>query len=137
VNVLQKLKILSSDDDQADTKQVVKRCVAEVSTRQCLLIFDNVEDANVRRSGSSSPNEFALLADFLPQSKLCSIIFTTTGSKTAEALALRNVTSLHQLTLTAALKMLQNRLARPLLHTEQQEAMHLLGRLSYLPLAIV
>jgi hypothetical protein len=135
--VAQKLRILGCDDDQADTKQIVKRCVAEVSTRQCLLIFDNIEDRSVRPSGLLSIGEAEDFSEFLPHSKLCSIIFTTTERKIAEALAPQNVTTLHELTPDAALRMLQNRLTRPLPNIEQQEAMHLLGLLSYLPLAIV
>jgi citrate lyase synthetase len=136
-SVAQKLRILVCDDDQADLKQATKRCVTEVSTRRCLLIFDNVEDTSVRSSGSLSTSEAADLSDFLPHSKLCSIIFTTTERKTADALAPQNVTTLHNLTPDAALRMLQNRLTRSLSSIEQQEAMHLLGQLSYLPLAIV
>jgi hypothetical protein len=118
-SVAQKLSIPGCDDDQADIKQVVKRCVVEVSTRQCLLIFDNAEGTTVRSIGSgSSTREAEGLADFLPQSKLCSVIFTTTESDTAE------------------LRMLQNRLTTPLSNAEQQDVMHLLGELSYLPLAI-
>jgi hypothetical protein len=77
------------------------------------------------------------MADFLPHSKLCSVIFTTTESDTAEALAPRTVTALHELTPDTALRMLQNRLITPLPDAEQQEAMHLLEELSYLPLAVV
>jgi hypothetical protein len=136
-NVAQKLSIPGCDDDQADIKQVVKRCVAEVSTRQCLLIFDNAEGTTVRSIGSgSSTREAEGLADFLPQSKLCSVIFTTTESDTAEALAPRNVTALHELAPQTARRMLQNRLTTPLSNAEQQDVMHLLEELSYLPLAI-
>ncbi|KAF1359346.1 HET-domain-containing protein [Lizonia empirigonia] len=60
-SVAQKLRIPGYNDDQADMKQVVERCVAELSTRQCLLIFDNVEGAT-----------------------LCSVISTTTESDIAE-----------------------------------------------------
>jgi tetratricopeptide (TPR) repeat protein len=134
-SVAQKLSIPGCDDDQADIKQVVKRCVAAISVRQCLLIYDNVEGTALRPSGSST-REAASLADFLPHSKLCSVIFTTTESNTAEALAPQNVTVLHELTPDTALKMLQNRLTTPLSNVEQQEAMHLLEELSYLPLAV-
>jgi hypothetical protein len=77
--IAQKLSILGGDDDLADMKQVVRRCVAEMSTRQCLLIFDNAEDTTLR-SSSSSATEAAELAECLPQSKMCSAIFTTTNS---------------------------------------------------------
>ncbi|KAF1357717.1 kinesin light chain 3 [Lizonia empirigonia] len=135
-SVAQRLSIPGCDDDQADLKQVVKRCVAEVSTRQCLLIFDNAERATVRPGGSFT-REAEDLADFLPHSKLCSVIFTTTDSDTAEALAPQNVTALHELTPATALRMLRNRLTTSLSNAEQQEAMHMLRELLYLPLAIV
>jgi hypothetical protein len=73
----------------------------------------------------------------VPQSKLCSIIFTTTNSDTAQALASQNIIALQELTLDAALRMLQARLERPLANTEQQEAEHLLRELSFLPLAVM
>ncbi|CAN9218670.1 unnamed protein product [Alternaria alternata] len=135
-NVAQKLNVLGWDDDQADMKQLVKRCVVDFSARQCLLIFDNTEHTTLQ-SGGSSTTEAADLADFLPQSKLCSVVFTTTNSDTAQALASQNIVALRELTLDAALRMLQVRLSRPLAITEKQEAKHLLRALSYLPLAVM
>ncbi|CAN9176515.1 unnamed protein product [Alternaria alternata] len=135
-DVAQKLDVPGWNDDQADMKQLVKRCVVKMSARQCLLIFDNVEHTNLRFSGSSTI-EAAALADCLPQSTLCSVIFTTTNTNTAQALASQNMTALRELTPDAALKMLQVRLARPLADTEQQEAKHLLRELSCLPLVVV
>ncbi|KAI0568476.1 CDC6 Cdc6-related protein AAA superfamily ATPase, partial [Pyrenophora tritici-repentis] len=128
-SVAQKLNIAGWDDDQADIKQLVKRCVVEIGARHCLLIFDNTEHITLRSSGSST-TEAADLANCLPQSKLCSVIFTTTNTNTAQALAPQNIISLRELTLDAALKMLQVRLARSLANTEQQEAEHLLRALS-------
>jgi tetratricopeptide (TPR) repeat protein len=135
--VAQKLSIPGCDDDQADTKQIVERCIAGISARKCLLVFDNVERAVISPSGlptteSASTN----LAEFLPHSKLCSIIFTTTESNIAEALAPQNVIALHELTPDTALRMLQSRMAMPFSNTEQQTTMHLLKELLYLPLAI-
>lgn len=107
VSVAQKLSIPGCDNDQTDMKQVVKCCVAEVSTRQCLLIFDNAEGITVYPTDSgSSKREAEGLADFLPHSKLCSVIFTTTKSDAAEALALRNVTALYKLAPDTALRIL-------------------------------
>jgi tetratricopeptide (TPR) repeat protein len=134
--IAQKLSILGGDDDLADMKQVMRRCVAEMSTRQCLLIFDNAEDTILRSSGSSAA-EPADLAECLPQSKLCSAIFTTTNSDTAQALAPHNVIALQDLTADTALKVLQNHLMRPVLDTEQYEAEDLLRELSHLPIAVV
>jgi hypothetical protein len=134
--VAQKLSVPGCDDDQTDPKQVVKHCVAAISARQCLLIYDNVEGTTLRVNGSSA-REATELTDFLPRSKLCSVIFTTTESDTAEALASQNVIVLRELTPDTALRMLQNRLTTPLSNAEQQEAMHLLEGLLYLPLALV
>jgi hypothetical protein len=135
-SVAQKLSIPGYDDDQADSKQIVKRCVAAISARQCLLIYDNVEGTSLRPSGLST-TQAADWADFLPHSKLCSVIFTTTENDTAEALAPQNVMALHELTPDTALSMLQNRLTTPPSNAKQQDTMHLLEELSYLPLAIV
>jgi hypothetical protein len=92
-SVARKLRIPSCDDDQADTKQVVKHCVAEVSTRQCLLVFDNVEDTTVQPSGLSSTSEAADLSAVLPHSKLYSVIFTTTESEIMSIPTCRDVFS--------------------------------------------
>ena len=135
-SVAQRLSVPGCDDDQADIKQVVKRCVAAISARHCLLIFDNVDGTTLRPSGLST-TQVADLADFLPHSKLCSVIITTTESNTAKALAPQNVTALHELTPDTALRMLRNRLTMPLSDAEQQDAMYLLSNLSYLPLAVV
>ncbi|KAF2995197.1 hypothetical protein E8E13_000675 [Curvularia kusanoi] len=135
-SVARKLCVPGCDDNQADMKQVTKCCIAELNTRHCLLVLDNVESTTLRASGSSTARAVEL-AKFLPQSKLCSVILTTTEGDVAETLAPQNITALHELTPDTALRMLQNRLTTPLLDAEQQDAMHLLKELSYLPLAVV
>ncbi|KAF5844930.1 hypothetical protein GGP41_008808 [Bipolaris sorokiniana] len=134
-SVAQKLSVPSYDSDQADTEQIVKHCIAKLSTRQCLLIFDNVKNTTVQHSGSSTA-EAADLADFLPQSKLCSVVFTTTESDTAKTLAPQDVVALRELTSDTALRMLQSRLTTPLSNAEQPGAIRLLRELSHLPLAV-
>jgi DNA polymerase III delta prime subunit len=134
-SVAQKLGVPSCNGDQVDIEQIVKRYIAKLSTRQCLLIFDIVKSTTIQR-GSSLTAGAADLADFLPHSKLYSVIFTTTESDTAKTLAPQDVIALRELTPDTALRMLQNRLATPFSSTEQQAAMHLLRELLYLPLAI-
>jgi hypothetical protein len=107
-----------------------------MSVRRCLLIFDNAEETTLR-SGGLSTTEAANLADCLPQSELRTFIFTTTNGDIAETLARQNVIALQKMTADTAQRMLQDRLARPLSHVEQQEAEHLLRELSYLPLVVV
>ncbi|KAK7177485.1 kinesin light chain [Paraphaeosphaeria sporulosa] len=134
-SVAQKLGISGWDDDQADMKQLARRCVVELGARQSLLIFDNTEDTTLQSSGSSTA-EAANLTAYLPRSHLCSVMFTTTSSNTARMLASQCVIALQELTPDTAQRMLQNHLARPLTNTEQQEAEHLLSELLYLPLAV-
>jgi hypothetical protein len=135
-SVAQKLSIPGWEDDQADMSQVVQHCVAELSERQCLLIFDNAYDT-LLRSSSLSTSEATHFADYLPQSTLCSVIFTTTNSIIAKALAPENVIELQELLPETAQRMLQNRLSRPLLNTEQHVLNDLLRELLYLPIAVV
>ncbi|KAI1676295.1 AAA superfamily ATPase [Pyrenophora tritici-repentis] len=134
-SIAQKLGVPGCDGDQADIEQIVKRCIAKLSTQQCLLIFDNVEGTTVQYSGSSTA-EATDLADFLPHSKLCSVIFTTTESDTAKTLAPQDVVALRELTSDTALRMLQSRLTTPLSNAEQPGAIGLLRELSHLPLAV-
>jgi Cdc6-like AAA superfamily ATPase len=54
--IAQKLSTLGGFNDLADMKQVVERCVVEMSARQCLLIFDNAEDTILQSSGSFAIN---------------------------------------------------------------------------------
>jgi tetratricopeptide (TPR) repeat protein len=134
-SVAKKLGVAGWDDDQIDMKQLARRCVAEISARQCLLIFDNAGDTTLQ-SSSLSTAEAADLTDYLPSSHLCSVIFTTTSSNTATTLAPQYSVALQELTPDAAKRMLQNHLARSLSNAEQQEAGYLLRELSYLPLAV-
>jgi DNA polymerase III delta prime subunit len=134
-SVAQKLGISGWDNDQADMKQLARRCVVEISARQCLLIFDNAEDTTLHSSSSSTVDD-ANLTDYLPRSHLCSVIFTTTSSNTARTLASQCVIALQELTPGTAQKMLQNHLARPLSNAGRQEAESLLRELLHLPLAV-
>ncbi|KAL6154046.1 hypothetical protein ACJBU6_07334 [Exserohilum turcicum] len=135
VSVAQKLGVPGCDGDQADIEQIVKRCIAKLSTQQCLLIFDNVEGTTVQHGGSPTA-EVTGLADFLPHSKLCSVIFTIIESDTAKTLAPQDVVALGELTSDTALRMLQSRLTTPLSNAEQPGAIRLLRELSHLPLAV-
>jgi hypothetical protein len=128
--------MLGGDDNLADIEHVVTCCVVEISARRCLLIFDNAEDTILQSSGSSAI-EAADLAKCLPQSKLCSAIFTTTNSDTAQALAAQNVIALQDLTADTALRMLQNYLLMLFSDAEQREAKDLLQELLHLPIAVV
>jgi hypothetical protein len=135
-SMAQKLWVPGWDNEKADVQPLVKRYLAESSARQYLLIFDNAEDIQLGSSGSSTARAADLL-DYIPQSELCSIIFTTTSGNTARTLASKNVVELRQLAPDLALRMLDNYLSTPISQSDQQDAELLLQELSYLPLAIV
>jgi hypothetical protein len=135
-SIAQKLDVPGWDDEKADVKQLVKLHLGGKSARQCLLIFDNTEHRNLRSSGLSTARA-ADVIDYLPQSKLCSVVFTTTNSDIPKKLAIQTVVELRELTPDTAQRMLRNYVNTPVSKSEQEEAKLLLQELSYLPLAIV
>ena len=94
-----------------------------------------MEDINLGSSELSTA-QIANLIDYLPQTELCSIIFTTTNSDVAKRLASQNIVELGEMTPDTAQRMLESYLNIPVSRREQQEAKLLLQELSYLPLAI-
>lgn len=134
--IAQKLNIPSWDDEKTDTKQLVKLHLEGRGARQCLLIFDNTEETNLGSLGFFGPEATDLIG-YLPQSELCSIVFTTTDSNIAKRLASQNIVELQHLTPITAQRMFEKYLDTPLSASEQQEAKLLLQELFYLPLAIV
>ncbi|KAF2245690.1 kinesin light chain [Trematosphaeria pertusa] len=135
-SIAQKLDVPSWDDEKADIKQLVKLHLSSKGARQWLLVFDNTDGINLESSGLSTAGAVDLL-DYLPQSELCSIVFTTTNGDTAKRLASQNIVELGEMTPDTAERMLENYLNTPVSRSKQQEAELLLQELSYLPLAIV
>ncbi|KAF2676251.1 kinesin light chain [Lentithecium fluviatile CBS 122367] len=135
-SIAQKLDVRGWDDEKADMKQLVKLHLSSKGTRQWLLIFDNTDGMNLGSSGLSTA-QAASLVDYLPQSELCSIVFTTTNSDTAKRLASKNIVELGEMAPDTAKRMLENYLNTSVSRGEQQEAKLLLQELLYLPLAIV
>ncbi|KAH8727390.1 hypothetical protein GQ44DRAFT_825097 [Phaeosphaeriaceae sp. PMI808] len=135
-SIAQKLDVPGWDDEKADIKLLVKLHLSREGARQCLLIFDNTDDINLGSSGLFTERA-ANLVDYLPQSELCSIVFTTTNSDIAKRLASHDIVELREMAPDTAQRMLENYLNTPVSRSEQQEAKLLLQELSYLPLAIV
>lgn len=132
-SIAQKLLVAGSEDERGDMKLLIRRCIIELETRQCLLVFDNVEDTE----GGSSTTEATALTDFLPRSKTCSVILTTTHRDLIRTLYPQNIIVLQSLSPDVAMSMLQSQMARPLSGAQYQEAQSLVRELSCLPLAIV
>ncbi|KAF2022483.1 hypothetical protein EK21DRAFT_83286 [Setomelanomma holmii] len=135
-SIAQKLDIPGWDDEKTDVKQLVKLHLEGKGARQCLLIFDNTEDISLGSSGLSAV-QAADLMDYLPQSELCSVVFTTTKGNTAKRLASQNIVELWELMPETAQSMLGNYSRALVSRSEQQEAKLLLQELSYISLAIV
>jgi tetratricopeptide (TPR) repeat protein len=135
-SIAQKLDIPGWDNEKADFRQLVKHHLGRKGAGRWLLIFDNADDINLWSSGLSKVRA-ANLVDYLPQSKVGSIIFTTTNSDIAKRLPLQNIIELGGMTPDTAQRMLVNYLNTPVSKSEQQEAKLLLQELSCLPLAIV
>jgi hypothetical protein len=124
------------NDDKVDIKALVTQHLSKEGAGQWLLIFDDTNNMNLRSTGLPA-GQAANLVDYLPQSELCSIIFTTTSRDTAERLALQNVVVLGKMAPATAQSMLENYLSTRDPRNEREEAKLLLKELSYIPLAIV
>ncbi|KAF2181417.1 kinesin light chain 3 [Zopfia rhizophila CBS 207.26] len=135
-SIAQKLDVPGWDDEKVDVKQLVKHHLSRKGKRQWLLIFDNADNADLWSPGLST-TQTASSTDYLPQSELGSIIFTTTDCDIAKMLAPQIVIELEEMTPDAAQRMFKNYLNAPIEGSEQKEAKLLLEELSYLPLAIV
>jgi tetratricopeptide (TPR) repeat protein/DNA replication protein DnaC len=133
-NIAQKLNVPGWDDEKVDIRQLVKDHLSGQVERQCLLVFDNMEYGSLGSSGLSTA---ANLVKYLPQSRLCSVVFTTTNHSIAKTLASQNVVEVGELTSNTSQRMLEKYLRAPILRNEQQESKLLLQELLYLPLAIV
>jgi tetratricopeptide (TPR) repeat protein len=136
-SIAKRLDIPGWDDEKADAKQLVKHHLSREGAAQSLLIFDNADGSDLQSTGVSTA-QTADLADYLPQSPLCSIIITTTNSDMAKRLASENsLVELGKMRPDTAQRLLKNHL-NPMVPTpEQREVEMLVQELSYLPLAIV
>jgi hypothetical protein len=136
LSIAQKLKVPGWDSENADTKYLVKQYLSTEGAGQWLLVFDNLDDMNLRSTGLSTL-ESANLINYLPQSKLGSIIFTTASSDIAKKLTVQDIIKLHKMTAASAEELFEKYLLNPVPLGKKQEMNLLLKDLSYLPLAIV
>ena len=134
-NIAQKLKIPGWEGQNADIIQIVKLHLSETSAKHWLLVFDNADDVSLGSAGQFTARA-ANLVDYLPQSELGSIIFTTTSSDVANALGTYTIELCKMLPDTAE-SMLENYIIDSALTSDKEDMQLLLKELSYLPLAIV
>ncbi|KAK4205818.1 P-loop containing nucleoside triphosphate hydrolase protein, partial [Rhypophila decipiens] len=133
--VAQKLSIPGWNDENQDPRKLLQVHLSRESARKWLLIYDDADDASL--GASKQPSQLVTtLLDFIPQSDHGYIIFTTASSNTAEVLAPENTMQLDKLAAETASQILRSHLTNSSVANEEQEAKHLLEKLSCLPLAI-
>lgn len=135
-SIAQKLKVPGWKEEKADVKQLIKLHLSRKDAGQSLLIFDNADGASFVSDRPFTMRDVNL-TDYLPESDLCSVLFTTTDSNAAETLLCKEVVELHGVEQNTAQRMLEQYLDAPMSKEDRLEAELLLQELSHLPLAIV
>ncbi|KAK0302047.1 hypothetical protein LTR82_018020 [Friedmanniomyces endolithicus] len=135
-NIAQKLDIPGWEGKQVDIKLLVKLYLSRKGARQWLLVFDNVDDVKFGSIGLPATRSASLI-DYIPQSPMGSVVFTTTNSDVAEAVARQNVVELREMTLGTAQRMLEMHLDFHVPASGRTEMELLLRELSCLPLQVV
>ncbi|RAO73453.1 uncharacterized protein BHQ10_009465 [Talaromyces amestolkiae] len=129
------LKLPGADDQNADVKTLVKNYLNK-TTGKWLLIFDNADDYDMWFGESSEDAKSGRLSEFLPQSENGRILFTTRLKKIASRLA-RKAIKVEELSEKKAKELLSQHLDNSTLLQDDNEVLQLLGKLAFLPLAVV
>ena len=135
LDVAKKLGISGCEEDKADVKRLVQGHLSKESAGQWLLVFDNTGDIDAW-SGNYERGSSHLI-EYLPKSKLGSIVFTTRNRRTAFKLAHGNIVELQEMDELMGTELLRKYMVSPDLVVNWQETRALLQKLTYLPLAII
>src|SRR6266516_3338797 len=125
-----KLEIQGIEDEKADVKNLVKQRLSHESAGQWLMILDSADDEAIWGTKS-------ILADYLPNSPEGSVLVTTRNRRVATNLAGKESIEPQEMKEGEALDTFRDLLAKPDILTDLDATFTLLGRLTYLPLAIV
>src|SRR6266516_263819 len=125
-----KLEIQGIEDEKADVKNLVKQRLSHESAGQWLMILDSADDEAIWGTKS-------ILTDYLPNSPVGSVLVTTRNRRVAINLAGKESIELQEMKEDEALDTFRGLLAKPDILTDLDATLTLLGRLTYLPLAIV
>ena len=133
--IARQLGIPGWQDDKTDVKRLVQTYLSQDSVGQWVLVYDNADDPDmwVTKTGEESHP----LLDYIPKSKLGTVVFTTRDRKIAVKLAQQNVVDLRAMGEDAAVELLRKCLINPDILRSNQHASALLSELTFLPLAIV
>jgi tetratricopeptide (TPR) repeat protein len=131
------LKIPQATNNE-DVKELVKQYLSSDAAGKWLLIVDNADDMNLIFGGTQQARG---IVDYLPQSEIGLIMFTTRNQEVATKLAGNDVIELEEMNNQEAVDFLEkslasNSVARKQLSNNTANVTKLLDELAYLPLAI-
>jgi tetratricopeptide (TPR) repeat protein len=127
------LEIPRVADAKEDVKELVRQYLSNNTAGKWLLIVDNADDMNLL-FGSEQLSRG--IADYLPQSEIGLILFTTRYQDVAVSLTGGDIIELEEMNKEEAVSFLAKSLARKHLLEDNAITTELLDELTYLPLAI-
>jgi len=122
-------------DQNTNIKLLVKAALAQSERGRWLLIIDNADDVDVLSKQGEDSGSMALV-DYLPDSPLGSVVFTTRTRKAAISLAKNNLIHVDQMSRDNAMEFLRKTLIERVLLDDESTVIKFLETLCYLPLAI-
>ncbi|KAJ5930429.1 FabD/lysophospholipase-like protein [Penicillium verhagenii] len=135
--VARNLRLAGCEENGVDILELVQTYLSNESIGPWLLILDNADDIELWTSPLPPEAGSKWLIDYMPQSRLGTIIWTTRDRKVATRVAQENVVTVLQMDEYVASELMRKYLIDPIGNEEQPTLLRLLQRLSYLPLAIV
>ncbi|CAG8393837.1 unnamed protein product [Penicillium salamii] len=132
----QNFQLPGCDKSGVDILELVQTYLSDETTGPWLLVLDNADDIDLWTSPLTSETGSKRLIDYMPQSRLGSIIWTTRDRKMATRVAQENVVTVQRMDESGAAEMMRNYLIGPI-ENEEHFLPGLLQKLTYLPLAIV
>lgn len=124
-------------DDKTDVKRLVQRHLSHDSAGRWLVIYDNADDLDMWIPSTESQDGLPRLLEYVPQSKLGCVVFTTRSRKVAFRLSPEGLREeVPQMDDNTALQLLSGRLSQEV-SEQNEEGRTLIEKLCHLPLAIV
>ncbi|KAB8233733.1 uncharacterized protein BDW43DRAFT_77322 [Aspergillus alliaceus] len=137
LDIGKQLQIPNIEKEKSDIPSLVQQRLSQERVGKWLLVFDNADDISLWTDKIDNVVGSRGQAKYLPKSKYGSILFTTRSYKTAIELAGRNIVTVKEMNSTLAKNLLGKSLVDKSLLADERATTDLLGKLTYLPLAIV
>jgi hypothetical protein len=129
------LKLPGRTDQNTNVKLLVQAALSRRESGHWILIIDNADDIDVLLKRGGDSGKMALV-DYLPESSMGLIIFTTRTRKAAISLAKNNMIQVDEMSRDDAMEVLRKTLLQEDLLSDKSTITRLLDALGYLPLAI-